>query len=87
MANVPLPIIAANPPATSPIVNAHTCFSIAKEDADILWQYLDEFQNADTGSHANVIQRAMAEVYQHHPPNASFDKMEVGKVFSAPVSL
>ncbi|KAN0136534.1 hypothetical protein V8E53_005581 [Lactarius tabidus] len=49
------------------------------EKDDILWQYLDEFQNTDTGSHANVIQRAMAEVYQHHPPNASFDKMEVGK--------
>jgi hypothetical protein len=87
MADAPLPGIAAGPPATSPIPNACAHFLIAKEDADILWQYLDEFQNADTGSHANIIQRAMAEVYQHHPPNASFDKMEAGEVFSAPVSL
>jgi hypothetical protein len=87
MANVPLPGIAAGPPTPSPIVNACAHFSIAREDADILRQHLDEFQNADTDSRANVIQRAMAEVYQRHPPNTSFDKMEAGEVFSAPVSL
>jgi hypothetical protein len=72
---------------SSSLVSSFSGFLAMTEKDDILWQYLDEFQNTDTGSHANVIQRAMAEVYQHHPPNASFDKMEVGKVFSAPVSL
>jgi hypothetical protein len=80
MANAPLPGTAARPPRPSPIVNAHTHFSIAKEDTDILWQYLEEFQKADTGSRANIIQRTMAEVHQLHPPNTSFDKMEAGQV-------
>jgi hypothetical protein len=79
MPNAPVPGIAIGPPGPSPIANTSAHFSIDKEDADILHQHLDDFQNADTGSHASVIQRAMAEVYQHHPPNTSFDKMEVGK--------
>ncbi|KAN0138807.1 hypothetical protein V8E53_003195 [Lactarius tabidus] len=79
MPNAPVPRIAVDPPGPSPIANTSAHFSINKEDADILQQHLDDFQNADTGSCANVIQRAMAEVYQHHPPNTSFDKMEAGK--------
>ena len=70
--------------ATSPTDNAPhalTDFTITHQDAGILKQYLDEFQQANTGDRANIIQKAMAEIYQLQPPNSAFDKKEAGKVF------
>jgi hypothetical protein len=77
MENDPLPGTVTGPPTAA---NAHLRFSISKEDAEILRQYLDDFQNSETGGRAAIIQRAMAEVYQRYPPNPLFDKLEAGDV-------
>jgi hypothetical protein len=80
MENDPLPGTVTGQPAPSTAANVHVRFSISREDADILRQYLDEFQNSETGGRAAIIQRAMAEVYQRYPPNPLFDKLEAGEV-------
>ncbi|KAN0131057.1 hypothetical protein V8E53_011193 [Lactarius tabidus] len=79
MENDPLPGTVTGQPAPSTAANVHVRFSISREDADILRQYLDEFQNSETGGRAAIIQRAMAEVYQRYPPNPLFDKLEAGE--------
>ena len=68
----------------SPIDNAqstHVGFTIACQESDILKGYLEDFQQADTGGRANIIQMAMGEIYQLRPPNSPFDKKEAGKVY------
>jgi hypothetical protein len=69
--------------AASPIDNAsidHVGFSITDQDTHILNEYLDDFQQADSGARADIIQKAMAEIYQLRPSNPSFDKKEASKV-------
>ena len=67
----------------SPINNAQSTnvgFTIAHQESDILKGHLEDFQQTDTGGHANIIQMAMGEIYQLRPPNSPFDK-EAGKVY------
>ena len=51
--------------------NVHMGFTITHQDAGI--------QQANTGDHADIIQKAMAEIYELRPCNSKFDK-EAGKV-------
>ena len=73
--------------APSPTDNAQTVhlgFTMTQQDTNILKEYLDDFQQADTGDRANIIQKAMAEIYQLRPPNSPFDKKKASKVLSVP---
>jgi hypothetical protein len=79
MDRCPLPSIATGSSGPSATDGVHQCFSISKQDANILHQHLDDFQKADKDTHADIIQRAMVQIYQFHLSNASFDKMGVGQ--------
>ena len=59
--------------------NVHMGFTTTHQDAGILKEYLDDFQKANTGDRADIIQKAMAEIYEERPHNSKFDKMEAGK--------
>lgn len=56
-----------------------TGFLITPDDTGILYTYLKQFKSSDTSHHATLIEEAMAQLYQLHPDNASFDKMEARK--------
>jgi hypothetical protein len=58
----------------------NTHFVITPQDADILQQYLEEFQEADTSLRNKIIERAMAALYQLRPANTPFNKKEASKV-------
>ncbi|KAH9177960.1 hypothetical protein EDB89DRAFT_2064338 [Lactarius sanguifluus] len=49
-------------------------FSITPQDADILQEYLQEFQAANTSLHSRIIEKAMAQLYLLCPASAPFDK-------------
>ncbi|KAH9069394.1 hypothetical protein EDB83DRAFT_2314420 [Lactarius deliciosus] len=49
-------------------------FSITPRDADILQEYLQEFQAADTSLRTRIIEKAMAQLYLLRPASAPFDK-------------
>ncbi|KAH9009281.1 hypothetical protein EDB84DRAFT_1571316 [Lactarius hengduanensis] len=49
-------------------------FSITPRDADILREYLEEFQCADTPLRTRIIEKAMAQLYRLHPSGTPFDK-------------
>ena len=55
-------------------------FIITTDDIGILQEYLEEFQEADTSLRTRIIEKAMAELYQLRPSNASFVKKEAIKV-------
>jgi hypothetical protein len=79
----PLPSIATGLSGPLATDGVHQHFSISKQDADILHQHLDDFQKADKDTCADIIQRAMAQIYQLHLSNASFDKMGAGQVLAS----
>ncbi|KAH8992193.1 hypothetical protein EDB92DRAFT_1816038 [Lactarius akahatsu] len=49
-------------------------FSITPRDADILQEYLQDFQAADTSLRTRIIEKAMAQLYLLRPTSAQFDK-------------
>lgn len=55
-------------------------FTITSRDSDILQNYLDEFQEANTNLRTIVIERAMAQLYELRPVSAPFDKKDAKKV-------
>ncbi|KAI9430605.1 hypothetical protein H4582DRAFT_2063620 [Lactarius indigo] len=74
--------------------SVNTGFSITPQDGDILLEYLDEFQEADTHDHTRIVEKAMGELYHLHPANTPFDKkdaskacftMTIGPSFSFPI--
>ena len=62
-------------------------FIITPDDIGILQGYLEEFQEADTSLRTRLIEKAMAELYQLRPSNASFDKKEASKVYSIQIIM
>lgn len=66
-----------HPPST--VQNTHMGFTTHQE-SDVLKRYLEDFQQADMGGHANIIQKAMGEIYECWPPNSPFNKKEASKV-------
>jgi hypothetical protein len=70
-----------SPPGHSvPEVMDEPGFAITSDDAEILQQYLEEFEHAETAVRTRLIERAMAELYMLRPPNTPFDKAEISKV-------
>jgi hypothetical protein len=57
-------------------------FSITREDAKILGEYLDEFEDGDSDLRNTIVTNAMAVLSGRHPEIESFDKIEASKVSS-----
>jgi hypothetical protein len=55
-------------------------FVLSREDAVILQEYVDEFQEGDADVRNTVIAAAMAELCSVRPPTDRFNKVEVSKV-------
>jgi hypothetical protein len=55
-------------------------FKIGGAEADILQEYLQEFQEADTSLCVKIIEKTMAEVYMLQPEDTPFNKKEVREV-------
>jgi hypothetical protein len=69
--------------AHTPITNALPGlkpFSISPEDACILLDYLEEFENARKRARAKVIERAMGEVRKRYTNVRTFDKRDAKEV-------
>ena len=65
----------------SPIVHCPTTgFKVTSKDADILNEYMDEFENADTQTRDNILEKAMGELYKLRPGNTAFNKKEAKQV-------
>jgi hypothetical protein len=64
--------------SASPPVN--TGFAFTPQDIDILQNYLEEFQKADTSLRTKIIEKVMAELYWLRPASTPFDKKEATKV-------
>ncbi|KAH9176173.1 hypothetical protein EDB89DRAFT_2065978 [Lactarius sanguifluus] len=56
------------------VQSADPGFSITPQDADILQEYLQEFQAANTSLRTRIIEKAMAQLYLLCPASAPFDK-------------
>ncbi|KAI9428965.1 hypothetical protein H4582DRAFT_2066083 [Lactarius indigo] len=74
--------------------SVNTGFSITPRDGDILLEYLDKFQEADTHDRTRIVEKAMGELYHLRPANTPFDKkdarkacftMNIGPSFSFPI--
>jgi hypothetical protein len=55
-------------------------FTITKDDAKILQEYLDNFQDGDTDLQATIIANAMAELCNLRPEDEPFDKAKASQV-------
>ncbi|KAH9169707.1 hypothetical protein EDB89DRAFT_1908352 [Lactarius sanguifluus] len=63
------------------VQSADPGFSITPQDADILQEYLQEFQAANTSLCTRIIEKAMAQLYLLCPASAPFDKKRIQKWF------
>ncbi|KAH8985230.1 hypothetical protein EDB86DRAFT_2833172 [Lactarius hatsudake] len=54
-------------------------FSITPQDRDVLQEYLQEFQEADTDDRTRIVEKAMAKLYHLCPVNTPFDKKDASK--------
>ncbi|KAH8978646.1 hypothetical protein EDB86DRAFT_3151891 [Lactarius hatsudake] len=54
-------------------------FSITPQDRDVLQEYLQEFQEADTDDRTRIVEKAMAKLYHLRPVNTPFDKKDASK--------
>jgi hypothetical protein len=57
-----------------------TGFKITPQDANILEGYMDDFEQADTQTRSNILEKAMGEMYRLRPENSIFDKKEAKQV-------
>jgi hypothetical protein len=57
-----------------------TSFKITPQDANILEGYMDDFEQADTQTRSNILEKAMGEMYRLRPENSVFDKKEAKQV-------
>ncbi|KAH9047244.1 hypothetical protein EDB84DRAFT_1435042 [Lactarius hengduanensis] len=56
-----------------------TGFSITPQDRDVLQEYLEEFQEADTALRTKIIEKAMGRLYRLRSINTTFDKKDASK--------
>ncbi|KAI9432538.1 hypothetical protein H4582DRAFT_2132197 [Lactarius indigo] len=61
--------------------SVNTGFSITPRDGDILLEYLDKFQEADTHDRTRIVEKAMGELYHLRPANTPFDKKDARKAY------
>ncbi|KAI9437168.1 hypothetical protein H4582DRAFT_2058173 [Lactarius indigo] len=59
--------------------SVNTGFSITPQDGDILLEYLDKFQEANTHDRTRIVEKAMGELYHLRPANTPFDKKDARK--------
>jgi hypothetical protein len=72
------------PPTRSPIASVlpgSPAYSISVDDAEILLEHLEEFENARKRDRAKIIERAMGEICQRYINVGSFDKRDAKKVW------
>jgi hypothetical protein len=55
-------------------------FSITQEDATILAEHLEEFENGDADVRTTIVANVMAELWLLRPETLPFDKIEASKV-------
>jgi len=55
-------------------------FVLGPNDIEVLKTYLKEFQDGDQTTRADVIGKALGEIYHHRPGNPQFDKKEATDV-------
>ena len=55
-------------------------FVLGPDDIEVLKTYLKEFQDGDRTTQADVIGKALGEVYRRRPGNPQFDKKEATEV-------
>jgi hypothetical protein len=67
----------SSPPPIPPTADI---FSITREDAKLLEEYVEEFQGGDADLRNTIIANAMAELSALRPKTASFNKIEASKV-------
>jgi hypothetical protein len=72
-----LPRSQVHPSPVPPMVEA---FSITREDAKILEEYVEEFEEGDNDLRNTIVANAMAELSGLCPETEPFDKIEASKV-------
>jgi hypothetical protein len=55
-------------------------FYITREDAKILEEYIEQFEEGDNDLRTTIVANAMAELSGLHPETEPFDKIEASKV-------
>lgn len=55
-------------------------FKVTPEDANILNEYIVDFQEADTETRNRILEKAMGELYKLRPGNSPFDKKDIKQV-------
>ena len=55
-------------------------FSISSEDAEILEEYIEEFQDADSELRTRIVANAMTQLAMLRPEDEPFDKVIANKV-------
>ncbi|KAF8263344.1 hypothetical protein EI94DRAFT_1704055 [Lactarius quietus] len=58
-------------------------FKVTPEDANILNEYIVEFQEGNTGARNTLLERVMGELYNLHPSDTPFDKKDIKQKWSA----
>jgi hypothetical protein len=55
-------------------------FALTREDAKILEEYVEEFQEGNADLRNTIVANAMAELSELHPETEPFNKIEASKV-------
>ncbi len=69
---------ASIPPTILPVGDV---FAITQQDASILEEYIDDFQEGNADVQNTIIANVMAELSGLHPETFAFNKVEASKVF------
>ena len=73
-------------PAKFPPANM-TTFKVTPEDAEILTEYLDEFDESNTAAKRKILEKAMGDLYRLRPNDFIFDKREAKEVCITAVNI
>jgi hypothetical protein len=73
---------------SSTAMNTQTSvFKVTLEDANILNEYIVEFQEADTETCNKLLEKSMGELYKLHPRNSSFDKKDIKQACDSSIHI
>ncbi len=69
--------------ATSGLATHHAAdpLILTPQDINILREYVEEFEQADTQLRKKILERAMGDIYRIQPGNSAFNKEEARTVF------
>jgi hypothetical protein len=69
-------------------MDTHTgIFKVTPEDANILKEYIVEFQEADTETWNKILEKSMGELYKLHPRNSPFDKKDIKQACDSSIHI